>query len=561
MKMEAAGQSASSHDSNLLQCDSGCGRTFGDLCYDTLSRHGFLALLLLLALVLASSICGSHQKSLWFDELFTVIVVSQPTWHRLVQAMPADGNPPLYALLARLSIHLFGMSDLAIRLPSILSFIAALTGVYVFIRRECGVVFGLLAVALTFSESGWTYSFEARPYTLLLAFMVLALVSWQSATRAAESMPPRPRRLALAGMVAGIVGSMMSHNIGIVEVGVPLLFGEAVRLYRTRRPDWPVLATALAAIPTIAVTLPMMRRTRDLLLSYTHVAMRPLTLAKLHQYWIDNPKPSLPLILNFNLIEIMAIIVLVSWTPRWLNRSQADGPARSNQDLSIGPPAHIIAAALGASLLIPATTLAMMFSTGYYNCRYGIGCIAGIAMLACLLIGAGCRRQSTICLSLFAFLLLTYVHGYISTIRHPPGPTDRIASILSSDQSGLPIVISDPFSYLPTWWYTPASMKNRFVYLSDKPAGIQPGYLVAALALNAEKPLIAARLEDFSGFLDAHDHFLLSTDVDIRSVFLKDRLEGAGYRATLLRSDGYDNIYDMQRRILPGTLKPVKASR
>ena len=59
--------------------------------------------------------------------------------------------------------------------------------------------------------------------------------------------------------------------------------------------------------------------------------------------------------------------------------------------------------------------LAMMFSTGYYNCRYGIGCIAGIAMLSCLLLARDGRRQCTICLSLIAFLVLIYAHVCISS--------------------------------------------------------------------------------------------------------------------------------------------------
>ena len=559
--MEATDESAILPDPNLPRFVSSCRRTFGDLCYDALSRYGFLSLLLLLALVFTRSIYESHQKALWFDEIFTAIVATQPTWHRFAQAMPADGNPPLYALLTRLSIHLFGLTDLAIRLPSILSFLAVLAGVYVFVRRECGVVFGLLAVVLTFSEPGWTYSFEARPYALLTAFMMLALVSWQSAVHAAEATPPRPRRLALAGMVVGIVGCMLSHDIGIVEVGVPLLFGEAMRLYRTRCPDWPVLATALTAIPALAITLPMMRRTSDLLLTYAHAAMRPLTLAKLHQYWIDNPKPSLPLVLNSNLIEITAIIILVSWTPRWLNRSRTVIPAHAEEGTPVRPPAHIIAAALGAALLVPATMLAMMFSTGYYNCRYGIGCIAGIAMLSCLLLARDGRRQCTICLSLIAFLVLIYAHVCIAEIRHRHGQAEDIAPVFSSDRSGLSIVISDPFNYIRTWWYASPTMKNQIVYLTDKSTAVQQGYEVTEVALTFEKPLISARLEDCNGFLAAHDHFLLGTDGDVRFLFLKDRLEGAGYRATLLRSDGFNNIYDMQRIMLPGIGDPVNTSR
>jgi 4-amino-4-deoxy-L-arabinose transferase-like glycosyltransferase len=554
--MEATDESAKDHDPNLPRYASGCGRTVGDLCYDTLSRYGFLFLLLLLALVLARILYGNHQQALWYDEIFSAIVATQPTWHRFAQAMPADGNPPLYALLTRFSIHLFGLTDLAVRLPSILSFLAALAGVYVFIRRECGVVFGLLAVVLTFSESGWTYSFEARPYALLLAFMVLALVSWQSATRAAGATPPRPRRLALAGIVVGIAGGILSHGIGIVEIGVPLLFGEAVRFYRTRHLDWPILATAFSAIPAMAIILPMMRRTHDLLLIYSLALMHPLTLARLHEYWINNPKLSLPLVLSPNLIRILVIVVFLTWKPRWLNLSRTDSPAHAEEDTPARPPSHIVAAALVAALLIPVTLLAMMFSTGYYNCRYGIGCIAGIAMLACLLLARRGRRQSTLCLSLILYCLYVFTHFfYIPERAYPIDPT------LSADRSGLPIAIADPFAYLPNWWYAPPSMKSRIVYLADKPTALQYGYVVPESALMAEKPVLSAPLEDYNAFIATHDHFLIVIGGTVPSVTMKDRLENAGYRATLLRDYGNSQDYDMQRTAPPGKINPVKTYR
>jgi hypothetical protein len=508
---------------------------------------------------------ASHHKTLWYDEIFTVLVATQPTWHKFVQAMPADGNPPLYALLTRLSIHLFGLTDLAVRLPSMVAFLAALAGVYVFVRRECGVVFGLLAVLLTYSEPGWAYSIEARPYALLLAFMMLALVSWQSATRAVEATPRRPRRLALAGMVIGIVGSILSHNIGIIEVGVPLLFGEAVRLYHTRRPDWPILATALAAIPTLAVTWPMMHRTHDLLLIYSQAAMSPLTLAKLHAYWISNPLflISWPGVVSSDLIMILAIAVFANWVLHWLKGSQVAHLPHAQEGTANTVPSYIVASALGASLLIPVTMLALMFSSGYYICRYGIGCIAGIAMLACFLLARRGQKQIKLCMSVILLVLL--VHGYAhikaKKVLYPTTKVDTIDPVLLSDTSGLPVVISNPLAFLPTWWHAPASMKSKFVYLADTPTALQYGYVVPEVALMAEKPFLSAPLEDYSAFLSTHDHFRIyldsaaiwpepfpaqTTPPDPTRV-LKERLENAGYRATLLHSDEWNSYYDMQR--------------
>jgi hypothetical protein len=203
----------------------------------------------------------------------------------------------------------------------------------------------------------------------------------------------------------------------------------------------------------------------------------------------------------------------------------------------------------------------MMFSTGYYNCRYGIGSVAGVAMLACLMIGKHGRRQSTICLSLMAFLLFLFVHGYITAFRQPSRQSAGFAPIFSTSRGGLPIVISDPFNYVLTWWYASPSMKDQIVYLTDKPTAIQRGYVVTEVALVAEKPLISARMEDYYGFLAAHDHFLLDTDGDIRFLFLKDRLEGAGYRSTPLANDEFNHLYDMQRTTSTGKMNPITGAK
>jgi hypothetical protein len=522
-------------------------RTLGDLIYDLVARHSLIFLLALLAIYVAYAVAQSHQKTLWYDEIFSVIVAIQPTWHRTLLAMPADGNPPLYALLTRLSIHLFGMSDLAVRLPSILAFLVALIEIYIFVRREAGAVFGFLAVVLTLSEPGWNYSFEARPYALLLCLMMLGLVSWQSAIRARAFTPPRPRLLALTGMVVAIAGSILAHNVGIIEVGVPLLFGEAVRLYRTRRPDWPVLATALAAIPALTITLPMMHRTRDLLLTASQAWLHPITLAKLHTYWISTASLSIDQIVNAKEIRILAVLAFVIWTPGWLNRSRRTADAPSKKIIPASIPPHSIAAALGALLVLPSILFALMFSTGYYNCRYGIGIIAGISLLACLFFARRGGRQPILCSALLVYFLFTYVHDFVGELRLPPSKADIIDPDLTANQSNLPITVADPLVYLPTWWHAPASMKDKIVYLADKPASLKYGYVVIEVALMAEKPLLSAPLLDYSNFLATHDHFLIYLTPGSPTEVLKKRVEDAGYRTTLLNSPKGFTLYDVQR--------------
>jgi len=524
---------------------TGCKpRRIGDFVYDLLTRYEIVSLTLLLVFVFIYAAVASLHKPLWFDELFTIIVATQPTLHKFAQAMPPEGNPPINTLLTRFFIHIFGLTEFSVRLAPMFSFLAALTGIYVFVRRECGVVFGLLAVVLTLSQPAWEYSFEARPYGLLLAFLMLALVSWQSATRAADGTPRQSRHLALAGIVIGIAGSILSHNIGVVEVGVPLLFGEAVRTYSRRRPDWPLLATALAVIPAMAITLPMIRHTNSVIIARSPTLTFPLNLWKVIKYgeWAQK---SWSAVINTQFVLILIVVVLATWAPRFMNRSRQTHELddRDDSDVRIAP--HILSAAVGATLLIPITWLAMMSARGWYFCRYGIGTVAGIAILTCLLLARNRIRDRAFVVSLLALFALTYVHNFYHELREHR-PTTAADKLVYGDKSNLPIVVSDPLLYPTVWWYAPAGMKDRIIYLGDAQALLEGPYGLVEAGLLAEKPFTSAPLKDYNSFIRTHDHFLLDLGQPEPTAALKDRLVEAGYTTTLLSTEGTERLFDVQ---------------
>lgn len=522
-------------------------RTVVELAAKFLERHWMFVCAALLVLAAFGAVVEGRMKPLWYDEVFTAIVASEPNWHMMQQAMPADGNPPLLALLSRQAMHLSGgHSDFAIRLPSLLGFLGAMLGVFVYVRRECGPVLGLFGMVLLLSQPGWTYSFEARPYALLLGFMMLGLVSWQSAARNADAVPRRSRWMALAGIVVAIVGGILSHHIGVVEVGVPLLAGEATRTWKRRRMDWPVAGTALAALPVLAWTLPMARRTNALLLQYQRSYVWPLTLDKFRHFWVGNMWLSFPLLVNCTLVLTIVIVLMSGWTPSFWN---SDPPAA---DSSVGPRFGygVLAAGGAAALLIPLTWLLMMSWSGYYNCRYGIGSIAGIAILASLLLHKTSRLRSEIAIGFMVMLLLLFVSPLLHDVRHLPGQGPPNAR-LYSDKSGLPLVVSDPFRYAPLWWYSPASTAGRLYYLTDKSYALESGFVIVEEALKAEAPVIPAHFSEFDRFLASHDRFVLDQSGTIPRVSMKDRLESKGFQVLPAESGSGSGIYNVQR--LAGT--------
>ena len=72
--------------------------------------------------------------------------------------------------------------------------------------------------------------------------------------------------------------------------------------------------------------------------------------------------------------------------------------------------------------------------------------------------------------SLFLLLLcgLTSISLEHSVRQHRQ--TTVADRIIYSDPSNLPVVVADPIAYPTIWWYAPASMKDRIVYLGDAPA-------------------------------------------------------------------------------------------
>jgi hypothetical protein len=514
-------------------------RSVGDWLYGFVQRYEIAWLVFVCLVVFGAALVGSRHKHFWCDEIFTIIVASQPTWHRLAQAMPGDGHPPVTALLTRLSIHLFGITNFSVRLPETLGILSALAGVYIFVRREVGEVFGLFAVAIVIAQPAWMYSFEARPYGVIVAFIMLGMVSWQSATRAADATVPRGRWLALAGVVVAVAGCILTHHLGVVSIGVPLIFGESVRLYWRRRLDWPLALTALvAALAALSISLPMIHRTNQLL--FVHLSK--ITAHNFRENYA-HAATSFPAVFSANVLELLAGLVLVTWCPWFLNRfhDRAKIPVPAPARPVAAP--HVLSAAIGLVLLVPITFFIMAVQGGWYFCRYGIGSIFGLAILVSLVLARQTPRRSVLVVCVFLFLALSFARAFLQNVRHrQDDPGD---DLVYQDQSGLPIVVSDPLLYPQIWWYAPDAMKNQTIYLYDTPLTMQGGVALIDAALVSERTLITAPLQPYDSFTKTHEHFLF--DAGPMDADLKETLEARGYRATFLRGNESEKIYDVQR--------------
>ncbi|RMD86327.1 MAG: hypothetical protein D6815_00095, partial [Candidatus Dadabacteria bacterium] len=136
--------------------------------------------LVVLALVLRLYKLGT---GLWLDEILTLTSFARLPWTEIVTSFPDQNQHMLYSLLAHGSVSVLGESPAAVRLPAALMGAASIWALFRFGGRVSGWREGLMAAALvTVSYHHVWFSQNARGYTGLLLFSLLATDAWVVAT-------------------------------------------------------------------------------------------------------------------------------------------------------------------------------------------------------------------------------------------------------------------------------------------------------------------------------------------------------------------------------------------
>lgn len=120
------------------------------------------------------------NQSLWLDEAITAKVVHQFSLFQISSLFsPADFHPPLYYIVMKMWTAVFGYSEIALRMPSVI--FSLLTGHAIFLigTRLKNQKFGLWAAALyLFNPLVIYYSQEARMYSMVTFLLTFALYFW-----------------------------------------------------------------------------------------------------------------------------------------------------------------------------------------------------------------------------------------------------------------------------------------------------------------------------------------------------------------------------------------------
>ena len=123
----------------------------------------------------------------------------------LLDGMPYFHKPPLYYWLAEISFKLFGLNAWAARLPSWLAAWAALSGLYVFVRRYRDAATATIAVVILATTPFFYGGAQFANTDMLVAGLITltVLASADSVLRAQAGQPFRLLSLAAAALEIG----------------------------------------------------------------------------------------------------------------------------------------------------------------------------------------------------------------------------------------------------------------------------------------------------------------------------------------------------------------------
>jgi Dolichyl-phosphate-mannose-protein mannosyltransferase len=507
----------------------------GNLAGLSIERHEGLFLLLAISVFSLSAIYRDIADPLWFDEFFTMFLSRLPTLSQLLQAIPCDGQPPLQYLLTRISLNLFGESELALRLPELLAYLAVGLLTYKIVRRHGTAIQALFAMAIVLGAPQFLTALDARPYALMLAFTAAAYFAWQTATLSGGR-----RVLPLFAVVLSIAGAVLSHHYGVIHVGLLLGAGETARLIQRRKLDGWMLASIVAGFSPLAITLTLAHQSSQLLgdpVRRSAVFWAKPTFSDLHLYLAMIP---------------LWLLVLVAF---WASLLLAERPCQRNAESAPKVPIHEWVAVGAMCLLLPAQILLAKVATGYFLGRYAVGTSFGMALLCAW----GMPRlrplrlvaEPALTLSLFVFLIATVWSPLINLGRQPgwqmsPGAVVLDEPLLSAPGE-LPIVVASAWNYPQVWWYSPPSIRQRLTYLSDVPYAVRQRQFLEELSLVFGQPYIPTRVSPYSEFLQAHKQFLLYCVGHATLEWVAPRLATEGLHLTLISVQGDHKLYLVAR--------------
>ncbi len=197
----------------------------------------------------------------WKNELFSLTWVRHPFAWLVGEGMRIETNPPLYYIVLKGWVAVFGTGEAAARMPSVLAGVIAV-GLTIKLGRELGNpragLLGGLLLAVTPVQI--VYSHEARAYGLLPMFAVMAMIGANRLLRAANAATPASATPPVSAAVwfgLGAAGLLHTHATGafaVAALGLVMLLA----LWDTPHPGPALRRLVVASLVAGMVAAPVL---------------------------------------------------------------------------------------------------------------------------------------------------------------------------------------------------------------------------------------------------------------------------------------------------------------
>lgn len=170
-------------------------------------------------------------RPLVIDECFTLYIATMPTIRELLDLLwqGPDAQPPLFHLVTRFFISIFGESELTLRLPAMLGFWVFCISLYLLVRiAGGGLVAASVAMIFPCATGYFYYAHEARPYGLLLGCVGFGLLNWIAIENSYY------KKKAFFGLLLALSMAVCFHYFSVLYITL-LCITEVILLITTRR--------------------------------------------------------------------------------------------------------------------------------------------------------------------------------------------------------------------------------------------------------------------------------------------------------------------------------------
>lgn len=237
----------------------------------------------------------THAPPLWIDETFTGAIAGLPSFADVISLARFDSPPISYYLFMHVWVQAFGLSDAALRAPSLAFSVAA--PLIILLGRCPGLTrseHAAWAALLALWIPGIGFAQDARFYALVLMFAVIQTITFQK-------LLVNPTFLRTSIWMASAVLTMLTHfDAAYLALAQGVIF--VVLHHRSAFKAWPTVLLATPVFAEILWRWPTLSHFAQTGTAW-YPMLRPLDLVKIYLYVFG----------GFGIGAIICLLILPIW--------------------------------------------------------------------------------------------------------------------------------------------------------------------------------------------------------------------------------------------------------